>query len=291
MALQPGLVPALPRPAPPVVEDTGDRLDGSLWLAEGGALRCRSPRSLRVLPATLALWMPRSEPHQVEPIGATRLRRVDLALSRSLASAAPLPGRVAVAGPLLAALAGSLEDTAGERAEDRSFGSASGEPASRRELTRALIRDEFEGAQMLAIGLPLPRSGRLRHAAELAIAGAAGDGGLQALADAVGAHPRSLARALRREVGLSYGDWRAQLRLARMVMLWAQGLSLGESAPILGYATPSALSYMVRQVVGMTPTRLLGADGRSAVRRDARRAGMPLGPAPGDAGPRHDLSR
>jgi len=251
----------------------GEGVAGTLWMAEGGALRCPSPRSLRVLPPTLALWMPRRELHEVELLGSGRLHRIDLELTRDPAEGGALPGRVAPARPLLTALAESM----GERGDDAS-GASSAEPAVRQELTRALIREEFEGTPALAIGVALPRTEWLRRAAELATNGAAGSGGLQSLADTVGAHPRSLARALRREVGQSYGDWRAQVRLARMVELWAEGLSLGESATVLGYAGPSALSFMVRQVVGMTPSQLLGIGARAALPRERRR--LTLAPEP-----------
>ena len=68
---------------------------------------------------------------------------------------------------------------------------------------------------------------------------------------------RTLARALRRELDLPFSRWRLQLRLARLVALWAGGRTLGASAAAVGYSSPSALSFMVRRLVGMTPRRLL----------------------------------
>jgi len=41
--------------------------------------------------------------------------------------------------------------------------------------------------------------------------------------------------------------------------LWLEGRSLGASAAAVGYANPSAMSFMVRRLVGMTPSRLLAA--------------------------------
>jgi len=70
---------------------------------------------------------------------------------------------------------------------------------------------------------------------------------------------RTLARALRQELDLPFSHWRLQVRLARLVALWAEGRTLGASAAAVGYNSPSALSSMVRRLVGMTPSRLLSS--------------------------------
>ena len=58
----PGGGAARAEPARPRARD--GLVPGTLWLGEGGALRCRTPHSLHVLPPTLALWVPQATPHQ-----------------------------------------------------------------------------------------------------------------------------------------------------------------------------------------------------------------------------------
>jgi AraC-like DNA-binding protein len=70
---------------------------------------------------------------------------------------------------------------------------------------------------------------------------------------------RTLARRFQQELATPFSQWRSQVRLARLVILWAEGRSLGASAAAVGYASPSAMSFMVRRLVGMTPSRLLAA--------------------------------
>jgi AraC-like DNA-binding protein len=119
------------------------------------------------------------------------------------------------------------------------------------------VREELQRAAPLPIGIALPRSPALRRACEMAVGGA-GDCSLPALARAAHTSVRTLARHFQQELATPFSQWRSQVRLARMVALWAEGRSLGASAAALGYANPSALSFMVRRLVGMTPSRLLG---------------------------------
>jgi AraC-like DNA-binding protein len=219
---------------------------GTLWLADGGALRCRSARSLHVLPPALALWIPEGVPHEAQGLGGARLRRIDLGLGidASMRTPGAAPCRVTLAGPLLKALAGTLD------------GVAEGGPmTTHQRLALALAAEELQSARALPIGIALPCSPALRAACEAAL----DDGActLEHLADAVHTSARTLARRFRQELELPFSHWRWQVRLARLVGLWAEGLPLSECAAAVGYASASALSYRVRQALGMTPSRLL----------------------------------
>lgn len=224
-------------------------LRGSLWLADGGALRCRTEHSLHILPPTLALWVAQDLEHEVHALGGARLRRIELALGAEEAAADGLSTcRVMLAHPLLASLADALDGVADHES-----------PTPRRQLALALVREEMRRAQPLPIGVALPRSPALRRACDAALGeDGAGDCSLPALARAAHTSVRTLARHFRQELATPFSQWRSQVRLARMVVLWAEGRSLGASAAALGYANPSALSFMVRRLVGMTPSRLLG---------------------------------
>jgi AraC-like DNA-binding protein len=201
-----------------------------------------------VLPPTLALWMPQAMPHEVQGIGGARLRRIALPLDADEGTPGPgaPPCRVTRAGPLLKALAETLEGV-----DDGAPG------AARHHLALALASEELKRAEPLPIGITLPRSPMLRAACEAALRDGAGNCDLQHLADAARTSARTLARRFQQEMAAPFSHWRMQLRLARLVQLWAEGRSLGESAAALGYASPSALSYSVRRLLGMTPSCLL----------------------------------
>jgi AraC-like DNA-binding protein len=220
-----------------------------------------------VLPPTLALWMPQAVPHEVQGIGGARLRRIALPLDADEGTPEPgaAPCRVTLAGPLLKALAQTLDGVV----DDGAPGAARPHLA----LALALASEELRRAEPLPIGITLPRSPMLRAACEAALHDGAGDCDLQRLADAACTSARTLARRFQQEMAAPFSHWRMQLRLARLVQLWAEGRSLGESAAAVGYASPSALSYSVRRLLGMTPSCLL--DQRQ--RGHALQAG-PVGP-------------
>jgi AraC-like DNA-binding protein len=240
---------------------------GTLWLSDGGALRCRTARRLRVLPSTLALWLPADVPARVQGIGGARLQRVELVLDGGLP---PQPGcddgRVVLAGPLLTALAATLAATPD-----------GGDPdGPRRRLAAALVREELLQARPLPLGITLPREAALRAVCEAVMHDGGRECELEALAVALDMSTRGLARHFRRELQTTFGQWRLQVRLARAVELWAEGRTLSASAAAVGYASPSAFSFMVRRVVGMTPRRFLAS--RSG------RSGFTQEPAPSETG-------
>jgi transcriptional regulator GlxA family with amidase domain len=194
--------------------------------------------------------MPQAMPHEVQGIGSARLRRIALALDTGdLAHArVAAPGRVTLAGPLLKALADTLDGVAD-----------SPSAFARQRLALALACEELRSAEPLPIGVTLPRSPELRAACEAALREGAGDCDLQALAGAACTSARTLARRFQQEMAVPFSEWRLQVRLARLIGLWAEGRSLGDSAAAVGYASPSALSYRVRRLLGMTPSSLLRA--------------------------------
>ncbi|WP_251863537.1 helix-turn-helix domain-containing protein [Achromobacter sp. Marseille-Q4962] len=73
----------------------------------------------------------------------------------------------------------------------------------------------------------------------------------------VGASTRTLTRLFREETGLSFGQWRQQLRLVETIARLAQGVSVSTVASELGYRSASAFISMFRETLGDTPQRYL----------------------------------
>lgn len=213
---------------------------GSLWLADGAALRCRSAYSLHVLPSTLALWTPASVPCEVHGLGGARLVRAPVALDLGDAQRRAPACRVVVASPLMRVLVAEL-------------GGSTARTTRREQLAADLMREELQARPPLDIGIPLPNSVRLRAACEAIVQEGARDCRLPALAGVLGVGTRSVARKFKQELATPFAQWRLQVRLARAVELWAEGRSVSASAAAVGYGSPSAFSFMVRRQVGMTP--------------------------------------
>ena len=77
---------------------------------------------------------------------------------------------------------------------------------------------------------------------------------MQDWAGRVGASERTLTRLFERELGMSFVQWRQQVRLAHAAPLIARGMPLSQVAAQLGYASQSAFSAMFKKTFGSTPT-------------------------------------
>jgi AraC-like DNA-binding protein len=75
------------------------------------------------------------------------------------------------------------------------------------------------------------------------------------LAGKSGASVRTLARLFRNETGLTFTRWRQQARLMEALRRLAAGDPITVVALDLGYATPSAFTYMFRRALGVAPSR------------------------------------
>ena len=81
-------------------------------------------------------------------------------------------------------------------------------------------------------------------------------------AQATGASERTLARLFDKELGMSFGQWRQQVRLAHGASLIARGLPLWQVAEQLGYASQSAFTAMFRKSFGSTPSAFFAGEQR-----------------------------
>lgn len=76
---------------------------------------------------------------------------------------------------------------------------------------------------------------------------------LARLGAAVGASELTLSRLFRQETGMSFPQWRTQLRLHHALVLLAGGSSVTSTALACGYQNPSAFIEAFRQAFGSTP--------------------------------------
>ena len=78
---------------------------------------------------------------------------------------------------------------------------------------------------------------------------------LQDWARELGASERTLARLFSRETGMTFGQWRQQVKLLAALARLARGESVTAVAFDLGYASQSAFIAMFRRALGRTPGR------------------------------------
>ncbi|WP_436534427.1 helix-turn-helix transcriptional regulator [Actinoplanes sp. HUAS TT8] len=144
-------------------------------------------------------------------------------------------------------------------ADGRALNSGAG--AVRRHLTgppergRRILVDELREAREQPLHLPEPRDDRLRAVARRLYEDPADTTSLDGLGRAAGASARTLSRLFHDELGMTFYEWRTQLRIYRALVLLAEGHDTVRVAHACGWSNPSGFIAAFRAIVGTTPGR------------------------------------
>jgi AraC-like DNA-binding protein len=126
-------------------------------------------------------------------------------------------------------------------------------PAITRRLLRKVALDQLRRLRILPFELPRPRDDRLLWIVEQLSSDPSDRRTLAQLGREVGASERTLSRLFRRETGMSFPQWRGQLRLQHAQLLLAGGESVTATAHACGYRSTSAFIEAFRAAFGATP--------------------------------------
>jgi AraC-like DNA-binding protein len=220
---------------------------GHLVYAAAGVLTVHTERGTSIVPANRVAWTPAGFTHHHRAHGDTDMRIVFLA--PSLARLVPDHPAVFLTSPLarevLLALTGPDNyDGATPRRG----------PAAQARLLRVLV-DELHEAHEQPLRLPEPRDDRLRAIARTLDADPADNASLAQLGKAIGAGARTLSRLFHDELGMTFHEWRTQLRIHHALLLLADGHDVTQTAYACGWANPSSFIAAFTNVMGTTPGR------------------------------------
>lgn len=211
---------------------------GQVTYALEGVVRVTVGKSTWIVPPQRAIWIPPQALHEVATLEQARLRALYVH-----SGASPFPDadcKVLEVSTLLRELVVAL-----------AMADAGG---TRESIISALILDELARSTTMPIRVALPDDKRLKALCEMLIAAPASPLTLDEWAVQVGASARTLARLFENELGMSFGQWRQQVRLAHAAPLIARGLPLSRVAAELGYASQSAFSSMFKKTFGQSPS-------------------------------------
>lgn len=211
---------------------------GQVTYAMDGVVRVTVARSTWIVPPMRAIWIPPCVVHEVETLEKARLRALYVHADVPLFEGGGC--EVLDVSALLRELIVALAQV---------------DPGDNREAKlAALIIDEVSRSATLPIRVALPEDKRLKALCEKLIADPASPLTLDDWARQAGASGRTLARLFEKELGMSFSQWRQQVRLAHAAPLISRGLPLSRVAAELGYASQSAFSAMFKKTFGQSPS-------------------------------------
>lgn len=212
--------------------------DHQIVYAGRGVLAVTTGAGTWVAAATRAIWVPAGTVHAHQAHGELELHLVGLPASDNpLGLDEPTVLRVS---PLLRELI-----LAHTRAPDRDS------PEQTR--LRAVLLDQLRASPQQPLYLPTPTAPALRDLAEILRADPADNRTLAALGRQVGASSRTLSRLFRSDLGMTFPQWRTQLRLGHALVLLAGDTPVTTVAHRCGWSSASAFIDVFRRTFGYTP--------------------------------------
>ncbi|TWE09292.1 AraC family transcriptional regulator [Rudaeicoccus suwonensis] len=236
--------------------DTIDRHqhdDHQLVYVSSGVVAINTEAGAWVAGNDRALWIPAHTWHQHRFYGAGNLHTVGFSAAHS-----PLPVNaptVIAVEPLLRELLIAL--------------TADGLTEAHARRIRGVMTDRMRQAHHAPFVLPVAHDRRLAHACHLVEADLAHPRSMAWLATQTNTSERVLSRLFRDEFGMTYPQWRTQLRLFSAMVLLAENHTVTDTARATGWATTSAFIDTFARTLGATPGEYRGK------RSSERRGGSP----------------
>jgi AraC-like DNA-binding protein/quercetin dioxygenase-like cupin family protein len=224
--------------APGAAIDAHRHDDHQIVYAGRGVLAVTTDAGSWVAPGTRAIWVPAGTVHAHQAHGELELHLVGLpATENPLALETPT---VLAVGPLLreliVAYAGAQDDNSPERAR-----------------LRAVLLDQLRASPQQPLHLPTPTTPLLRTLCDILRADPADSRTLAELGHEIGTSDRTLSRLFRSELGMTFPQWRTQLRLHHALVLLADNTPVTAVAHLCGWSSASAFIDVFRRTFGHTP--------------------------------------
>jgi AraC-like DNA-binding protein len=207
-----------------------------------------------IAPGTRGIWVPAGTVHAHQAHGELELRLVGLPASDN-----PLgldePTVLAV-GPLLRELILAYTHTPHDESPERG-------------RLRAVLLDQLRASPQQPLHLPTPTTPLLKAVCEILCGNPADGRTLAALGREVGAGDRTLSRRFKTDLGMTFPQWRTQLRLYHALVLLAENLPVTTVAHRCGWSSASAFIDVFRRTFGHTPGTHQSTHGQCSDREGA----------------------
>ncbi len=206
--------------------------------AARGVLAITTDAGSWIAPATHAVWVPAGTVHAHQAHGSLELHLVGLpATDNPLGLEVPT---VLAVGPLLRELI-------------IAYTRAPHDDSPERRRLRAVLLDQLRVSPQQPLHLPTPTRPQLQDLCDILRTDPADNRTLAALGKQVGASDRTLSRLFKSDLGMTYPQWRTQLRLYHALVLLADDVPVTTVAHLCGWSSASAFIDVFRRTLGHTP--------------------------------------
>ncbi len=212
--------------------------DHQILYAGSGVLAITTDAGTWFAPGTRAIWVPAGTVHAHRAYGD-----LDLHMLGVPASTNPLGldrPTVLVVSPLLRELIRAYTHTPHDDSPER------------RRL-HAVLLDELRASPQRPVHLPEPTDPRLATVCAALRRDPADARSLAALGADAGVSERTLTRLFRADLGMTFPQWRTQLRLYHALRMLAEGSAVTTVAHACGWSSTSAFIDVFRRAYGHTP--------------------------------------
>jgi AraC-like DNA-binding protein/quercetin dioxygenase-like cupin family protein len=211
-----------------------------LLYASTGVMTVTTNEGIWVVPPLRAVWIPSQTQHQIKASGNLSMRT--LYIDPEHCDRTPEHCCVVTVSPLLRELILSAVKMPTYYPMD-----------SPEEHIMTVILDQIQHLDVKPLSLPIPKENRLNKIF-LELSKNPGDKRtLEEWGKLVGATRRTLTRLFHSEVGMSFGQWRQQIRVLESLRRLALNEPVISVAIDLGYDSPSAFISMFKKALGKTP--------------------------------------
>jgi AraC-like DNA-binding protein len=215
--------------------------------AATGVLAVHTEHGTSIVPANRVAWIPAGFTHHNRAHGDTDMRIVFLM---------PALARLLPAHPAVFLTSGLAREALLALTGPRNYDSAVPDYSSsaRARLVRVVV-DELREAPEQPLQLPEPDDDRLQAITRILHENPANNASLAELGKSIGASTRTLSRLFRNELGMTFYEWRTQLRIYHALIFLAGGRDTAQTAYACGWSNPSGFIVAFATILGTTPGR------------------------------------
>ncbi|MEU8419534.1 helix-turn-helix transcriptional regulator [Micromonospora sp. NPDC048835] len=214
--------------------------DHQIVYAARGVLAITTDAGAWVVPASRAIWVPAGTAHAHQAHGALELHLIGLPATEN-----PLD----LTEPTVLAVRPLLRELV------LAYTRAPQDDSPARARLRAVLLDQLRSSAVQPVHLPTPSEPRLKALCAILYADPADNRTLAALGRQVGGSDRTLSRLFRSNLGMTFPQWRTQLRLHRALVMLAEDTPVTTVAHRCGWSSASAFIDVFRRAFGHTPGR------------------------------------